>query len=131
MARMSPALKQALAYVGIRGHYPKGIHVNTRLAAYDYVANADYDRTRRFYDLTAEAEALVRDHPFSIGHRFLTARGFKPVVYPRFPSLHWIDYRHDNGDEAHLFRGGSVQILPDGSYQGRQMFTHQQVKEAV
>lgn len=128
MARISEALKQTLAYVGIRGNYPKGIRVDTRIAAYDYVVFNAEIVGGRFYELTDEAKALVHDHPFSVAHRFLTARGLRPVVYPSCKTLHYIEYTNSEGTKALLFRGGSVSIRPPFEYQN---YTAEQVKDGA
>lgn len=115
---MTKALRQALAYLGVRGIHAKGIHVDTRLAAHDYVEFINPVGTDgRYYRLTAEGEELVKDEPFTRAHRYLTKRGFRPVVWPDARTLHCIEYiNNDTGDKALAYRSGSISILPGGRW---------------
>lgn len=71
---LTPSARQALAYLAIHGHFPKGIHVETRLAAYDHVEDADYETTGRFY--TVPDATVYAETPLWKAHRALLAAGF-------------------------------------------------------
>jgi len=115
---MTKALRQALAYLGVRGRHAKGVHVATRLAAHDYVEFINPVGTDgRYYRLNAAGEDLVKDEPFTRAHRYLTKRGFRPIVWPNALTLHYIEYiNNDTGDKALSYRSGSISILPEGKW---------------
>lgn len=110
---LTPAVRQALAYVAILGQFPKGIHRNTRITASDRVRSTDATKTNRFYDVSDEADyagtALWKAHAALLRAGFccrgnLRVRSDKIHIYKTI--------RYEKIDRSQ--NGFSATVYPDG-----------------
>lgn len=129
---LTPAVRQALAYVAILGNFCKGTHLDTRLAAGHYTKDLDYATCRRFYAVP-DAETYAAT-PLWKAHAALVAVGFSCLgnTRPRNGKLRiekTIQYEKldDNLD------GFSVTLYPQGHLymhrvkKGQELYTKEDV----
>lgn len=106
---LSKAALQALAYCYASGSLPRKIHMATWSVAYDLVEMVP--NTGRYVLKPRGLEAIARE-PWKLGHDYLTAGGFQLDRGGRKPSPHWLEYRHEDGRTATLYRSGTVNVRP-------------------
>lgn len=111
---MKSAVKTALAFTHITGRIPIGIHLTTWNVVYQMIEDLPRyvkidGMTVTLHDKRVKDEYLkdIEDHPFLIGHKLMTERGFKLRAYRQSKTSRNIVYYGPDDSEGYITREGT------------------------
>jgi len=111
---LTPGARDALAWAAITGWFPKGIHIKSRSAAHEHLADAKL--ATKGYVLKPGVEA---SGPIWTAHYALLAAGFVRRPNYRDRRGRWLDYQRvdadDTGWDATLWRNGWMTLTRQGA----------------